>query len=89
MENAPALTPFPLDVLLGRVAHEWETRQRIFDLPTARFWKPSDAVDLSMEFLGRQAATPVGPAAGREGKRGASPGGEAPVFCVTEFPASR
>ncbi|MDH3538562.1 MAG: 4Fe-4S dicluster domain-containing protein [Acidimicrobiia bacterium] len=64
MDNAPALTPFPLDVLLGRVAREWETRQRIFDLPTARFWKRSDTVDLSMEFLGRPAATPVGPAAG-------------------------
>jgi putative selenate reductase len=64
MENAPALTPFPLDVLLGRVANEWETRQRIFDLPTARFWKKNEAVDLSMEFLGRPAATPVGPAAG-------------------------
>ena len=60
----PALTPFSLDVLLGRIANEWETRQRIFDLPTARFWKKSDDADLSMEFLGRPAATPVGPAAG-------------------------
>ena len=64
METAPALTPFSLDVLLGRIAHEWETRQRIFDLPTARFWAKPDGVDLSMEFLGRPAATPVGPAAG-------------------------
>ncbi|MCP3973595.1 MAG: hypothetical protein GY720_03790, partial [bacterium] len=53
-----------LDILLGRVAHEFATRQRIFDLPTARFWKASDAVDLSMDFMGRRAATPVGPAAG-------------------------
>ena len=64
MSDVPALTPFPLDALLGRIAHEWETRHRIFDLPTARFWSPSGAVDLSMEFLGRPAATPVGPAAG-------------------------
>ena len=64
MDKAPALTPFPLDVLLGRIAREWETRQRIFDLPTARFWKSSGSVDLSMDFLGRPAATPVGPAAG-------------------------
>ena len=64
MDKAPALTPFPLDVLLGRIAHEWETRGRIFDLPTARFWKSSGSVDLSMDFLGRPAATPVGPAAG-------------------------
>lgn len=62
-EIAP-LTPFPLDVLLGRIAHEWETRRRIFDLPTARFWSPDPEIDLSMDFLGRRAATPVGPAAG-------------------------
>ncbi|MDH3499982.1 MAG: 4Fe-4S dicluster domain-containing protein [Acidimicrobiia bacterium] len=62
--DIPPLTPFSLDVLLGRVAHEFETRHRIFDLPTARFWQPESDVDLSFEFLGRPAATPVGPAAG-------------------------
>ena len=60
----PALTPFPLNLLLGRVAHEWETRRRIFDLPPARFWSPDPNVDLSMAFMGRPAATPLGPAAG-------------------------
>ena len=64
MQQVPALTPFPLDVLLGRVAHEWETRNRIFDLVPARFWSPSSDVDLSMDFMGRPAATPLGPAAG-------------------------
>ncbi len=64
MESAPPLTPMSLGTLLGRVAHEWATRKRIFDLPTARFWQPSDDVDLSFEFLGRPAATPIGPAAG-------------------------
>ncbi len=62
--DAPPLTPFSLDILLGRVAHEFESRNRIFDLPTARYWKPDPDVDLSFEFLGRPAATPVGPAAG-------------------------
>ncbi len=62
--SPPPLTPFPLDVLLGRIVHEWETRSRIFDLPTARFWSPDPAVDLSFSFLGRRAATPIGPAAG-------------------------
>ncbi|MFT6812373.1 MAG: putative selenate reductase, partial [Ilumatobacter sp.] len=62
--DAPALTPMSLSMLLGRIGHEWETRKRIFDLPTARFWKPDPDVDLSFEFLGRTAATPVGPAAG-------------------------
>ena len=62
--NSAPLTPFPLDVLLGRVTHEWNTRSRILDLPTARFWSPDPAVDLSFSFLGRRAATPIGPAAG-------------------------
>lgn len=64
MSEAPPLTPFPMDVLMGRIAHEWETRGRIFDLPTARYWSPDPELDLSMSFLGRPAATPVGPAAG-------------------------
>ncbi len=64
MADAPPLTPFGLDVLLGRIAHEWETRHRIFDLPSARFWKRADDVDLTADVLGRKAATPVGPAAG-------------------------
>jgi putative selenate reductase len=63
MQQAP-LTPFPMNLLLGRIAHEWETRRRIFDLPPARFWSPDPNVDLSMEFMGRPAATPLGPAAG-------------------------
>jgi putative selenate reductase len=62
--NAPPLTPFPMDVLMGRIAHEWETRNRIYDLPIARFWSADPDVDLTMSFLGRPAATPLGPAAG-------------------------
>jgi len=62
--EAPPLTPMSLSMLLGRIGHEWQTRKRIFDLPTARFWKPDDDIDLSFEFLGRPAASPVGPAAG-------------------------
>ncbi|MDJ0497141.1 MAG: hypothetical protein QNJ89_04875 [Acidimicrobiia bacterium] len=64
MSQVAPLTPFPLDLLLGRVAHEWETRGRIFDLPSARFWARDPAVDLTMDFMGRAAATPIGPAAG-------------------------
>lgn len=54
----------PLGYLLGRIAHEWETRGRIFDLMSARIWQPDPDVDLSFDFLGRRAATPIGPAAG-------------------------
>ncbi|MDX2380906.1 MAG: 4Fe-4S dicluster domain-containing protein [Acidimicrobiia bacterium] len=64
MDHTPPLTPMSLPTLLGRIEHEWMTRKRIFDLPTARFWKPNPDVDLSFEFLGRPAASPVGPAAG-------------------------
>ena len=62
--TAAPLTPMSLPMLLHRIEHEWNSRKRIFDLPTARFWKPDPDVDLSFEFLGRPAASPVGPAAG-------------------------
>ena len=45
MADVAPLTPFGLDVLLGRIAHEWETRRRIFDLPSARFWSKRDDVE--------------------------------------------
>jgi len=64
MPGIPPLTPMPLDTLLGRIAHEWETRRRIFDLPTARFFDVSAGPDLAVDFMGRPAATPIGPAAG-------------------------
>lgn len=62
--TVPPLTPMPLATLLGRVADEWESRSRIFDLPTARFYDVSSGPDLSVDFMGRTAATPIGPAAG-------------------------
>ena len=58
------LTPLGLSDLLDRIAHEWESRRRIFDLPIARFFNVSEGPDISIDFLGRPAATPVGPAAG-------------------------
>jgi len=59
-----ALTPYPLDVLLGRVAHEWESRHRIFDMPSGRFHHVDPDLDLSVMVGRRPAATPIGPAAG-------------------------
>ena len=56
--------PIPLRVLLGRIAHEWAARRQIFDLPAARFFDASAGPDLSVQFLGRAATTPLGPAAG-------------------------
>ncbi|MEM7339025.1 MAG: 4Fe-4S dicluster domain-containing protein [Actinomycetota bacterium] len=64
MTGGPPLTPLSLGTLLGRIDHEWHSRKKIFDLPTARIWRPDPAVDLGVDFLGRRCATPVGPAAG-------------------------
>jgi len=63
-EATPPLTPMSLATLLGRIDHEWSTRKKIFDLPSARIWKPDPDVDLGFDFLGRRCATPIGPAAG-------------------------
>jgi len=58
------LTPMGLGPLLARIDHEFASRNKIFDLPTGRFWRPDPAIDLGFSFLGRPAATPIGPAAG-------------------------
>ena len=63
-ETTAPLTPMSLEMLMARIDHEWRTRKKIFDLPTARIWRADDDIDLSFEFLGRRCATPVGPAAG-------------------------
>ncbi len=63
-DATPPLTPLSLGMLLGRIEHEWATRKKIFDLPTARFWAPDPEIDLGFDFLGRRCATPIGPAAG-------------------------
>jgi putative selenate reductase len=60
----PALTPWPLQVLLGRVAREWETRHRIFDLPSGKFHHVDPTADLGTSVMGHAVATSIGPAAG-------------------------
>jgi len=54
----------PLSMLLARIEHEWATRNKIFDLPNARIWKPDPDIDLGFDFMGRPCASPIGPAAG-------------------------
>ncbi len=54
MAGAPDLTPCSFDVMLDRVAHEWGSQRRVFDLPTARFWSPHPETDLSMNTSGDQ-----------------------------------
>lgn len=60
----PPLTPYSLEALLHRISVEWFDSHHIYDLPTARIWAPDPDFDLTMDFLGRPAATPIGPAAG-------------------------
>ncbi len=58
------LHPWPLEMLLARIDHEWRTRKQIFSLAGRRYFKSDPAVDLGWELDGVRAATPVGPAAG-------------------------
>lgn len=60
----PALSPWSLRAMLGRVAQEWETRHRIFDLPSGKIHHTDPTADLSATIGGHAVATPVGPAAG-------------------------
>ena len=58
------LIPLPLDRLARRALLEYEREGKIFDLPKAKFFRGDPALDTSVHFHGRRAATPVGPAAG-------------------------
>jgi len=60
----PELTPLPIAVLLRRMFYEFRHQQQIFDLPSSKFWRESEKVDLSVRSHGKPAATPLGPAAG-------------------------
>ncbi len=63
VEEEP-LTPTPLGDLLDRIQREWTSRQRIFDLPSARIYNVEAGPDIATKFLGHTIATPIGPAAG-------------------------
>jgi len=58
------LIPFPFERLVRRMFREFENEQKIFDLPKQKFYRDNGGLDTSVEFCGRRAATPVGPAAG-------------------------
>jgi putative selenate reductase len=58
------LVPLPFDLLVKRALLELEREEKIFDLPKAKFFRGDPALDTSVRFHGRRAATPVGPAAG-------------------------
>jgi len=58
------LVPLPFELLVKRALLEYEREEKIFDLPKAKFFRGDPALDTSVRFHGRRAATPVGPAAG-------------------------
>ncbi|MGP8246212.1 MAG: 4Fe-4S dicluster domain-containing protein [Bryobacteraceae bacterium] len=62
------LVPIPLPLLLRRAFLEYRREGKIFDLPAAKFFRGFPDLDLSVEFHGHRAATPLGPAAGPHGQ---------------------
>ena len=62
------LVPIPLPLLLRRAFLEYSREGKIFDLPTDKFFRGIPGLDLSVEFHGHRAATPLGPAAGPHGQ---------------------
>ncbi len=58
------LTPIPFEVLVRRALEEWAHAGSVFDLPERSFHRPDPALDTSVQFQGRAAGTPVGPASG-------------------------
>jgi putative selenate reductase len=62
------LVPLPLPLLLRRAFHEYRNEDKIFDLPGAKFFRGFPDLDLTVEFHGHRASTPLGPAAGPHGQ---------------------
>jgi putative selenate reductase len=58
------LTPIPFDRLLQRIFYEFKKTESIFDLSSKKFYRPGNEYDLSVNFLGKNAANSAGPAAG-------------------------
>src|SRR6185369_14770355 len=62
------LIPIPLPLLLRRAFLEYQREGKIFDLPEGRFFRGIPGLDLSVDFHGHRASTPLGPAAGPHGQ---------------------
>ena len=62
------LVPVPFDLLVKRALLEFEREGKIFDLPRDKFFRGLPDLDLSVEFHGHRASTPLGPAAGPHGQ---------------------
>ena len=62
------LVPIPLPLLLRRAFLEYRREGKIFDLPEGKFFRGIPGLDLSVDFHGHRASTPLGPAAGPHGQ---------------------
>lgn len=62
------LVPIPLPFLARRALLEYQQEGKIFDLPSAKFFRGLPGLDLSVTVHGHRAATPLGPAAGPHGQ---------------------
>jgi putative selenate reductase len=60
----PMFRPIPFEDLIRRVFHEYDRHGKIFGLPTEKFFMGLPNVNLSVNYMGRRASTPLGPAAG-------------------------
>src|SRR5207244_7524053 len=57
-----------LPLLLRRAFLEYRREGKIFDLPESKFFRGIPGLDLSVDFHGHRASTPLGPAAGPHGQ---------------------
>jgi putative selenate reductase len=62
------LVPAPFPLLLRRMLREYEAEGKVFDVPSGRFWRGCDDLDLGVPVHGRRVANPSGPAAGPHGQ---------------------
>jgi putative selenate reductase len=62
------LVPIPLPLLWRRASLEYRREGKIFDLPQSKFFRGTPGLDLSVDFHGHRASTPLGPAAGPHGQ---------------------
>lgn len=58
------LRPYPFAALVRRMFREHALQGSIFDLPERRFFRGDPQRDLAVDFHGRRASSPLGPAAG-------------------------
>jgi putative selenate reductase len=56
--------PIPFKDLIRRVFYEYSKHGKIFGMPKEKFFKELPGVNLSINYMGKRASTPLGPAAG-------------------------